>query len=170
MPEIRRARFDEMPVIRNLAIEIYSDTFSSMNTPENMQAFFESEYNLPKMQAEWHEPGSLYFVAVVDNMYAGYLRLRTNREVEHLLGSNTIELHRLYVHRDFQDQKLGSKFMNHALEISKDLKYEWIWLGVWEKNFKAQAFYAKWGFERFSEHTFLMGDDAQTDWLLKRKV
>jgi ribosomal protein S18 acetylase RimI-like enzyme len=45
-----------------------------------------------------------------------------------------------------------------------------MWLGVWEKNFRAQKFYEKWGFEKFSEHVFLMGDDPQIDWLLKKPL
>jgi ribosomal protein S18 acetylase RimI-like enzyme len=60
--------------------------------------------------------------------------------------------------------------MQHALNLAADLKVDWIWLGVWEKNPKAQKFYEQWGFERFSEHIFQMGEESQTDWLMKKKI
>jgi ribosomal protein S18 acetylase RimI-like enzyme len=60
--------------------------------------------------------------------------------------------------------------MEKTMDYATSNKFEWIWLGVWEKNYKAQQFYARWGFERFSEHTFWMGDDPQVDWLLKKKL
>jgi ribosomal protein S18 acetylase RimI-like enzyme len=60
--------------------------------------------------------------------------------------------------------------MEKALIYARENRYDWIWLGVWERNFNAQHFYAKWGFEKFGEHVFQMGDDPQIDWLLKKKL
>jgi ribosomal protein S18 acetylase RimI-like enzyme len=69
-----------------------------------------------------------------------------------------------------QGKSVGRFLMEKALDWASKKKYEWMWLGVWEKNFKAQKFYEKWGFEKFSEHVFLMGDDPQIDWLLKKPL
>jgi ribosomal protein S18 acetylase RimI-like enzyme len=96
--------------------------------------------------------------------------LRKNNEAIDQLGPNTIELHRLYIDTRYQNQKLGKRLMEFALDFAAKSKVEWIWLGVWEHNPKAQAFYQRWGFEKFSEHIFQMGAEAQTDWLLRKRI
>jgi ribosomal protein S18 acetylase RimI-like enzyme len=100
----------------------------------------------------------------------GYLRLRTSEEANQYLGASNIELQRLYVHPATQGQGISSELMKTAIQKTRELQLQWLWLGVWENNVKAQAIYQKWGFEKFSEHVFWMGDDAQTDWLMKLRV
>jgi ribosomal protein S18 acetylase RimI-like enzyme len=69
-----------------------------------------------------------------------------------------------------QGKKIGVKLIELALSYAQHHKFDWIWLGVWEFNYRAQAFYKKFGFERFSQHVFQVGDDPQIDWLLKKKL
>ncbi|HRI78987.1 MAG TPA: GNAT family N-acetyltransferase [Cyclobacteriaceae bacterium] len=170
MIEIRSATFSEIPELRRIAIETQIDTFGEANTRENMDEFIAVNYNLPQLQKEWSEAGSLYTMAWEGEKAAGFSRLRLSQEANHLLGSNTIELQRLYVTKEFQGRKVGALLMQHAIDYSRGKGFDWLWLGVWEHNIKAQQFYSKWGFSRFSEHTFYMGQDAQTDWLLKLKL
>ncbi|MBS1557760.1 MAG: GNAT family N-acetyltransferase [Bacteroidetes bacterium] len=170
MIRIRKAKIEEVPAIRELAIEVYTDTFADSNTPENLQAFFRDSYDLEKFKTEFYEPDSVLYIALDNLKIIGFLRLRKSNEVEHHLGTNTIELHRMYIHRDYHGTAVARKLIEQAFEYAKKKNYEWMWLGVWEKNPRAQKFYAKWGFERFSEHIFQMGDDPQTDWLLKKKL
>jgi diamine N-acetyltransferase len=167
---IRELSEKDIPVLRDLAIQIYRDTFSDANTPENMEAFISKDYSVSSFQREFREDGSHYYFALDHDQPAGYLRLRKNSEADFHLGSNTIELHRLYIDVNYQGKQVGSLLMQHALDVAKAMKVDWIWLGVWEHNPKAQKFYSKWGFERFAEHVFYMGDEAQTDWLLKKKI
>jgi ribosomal protein S18 acetylase RimI-like enzyme len=160
----------DIPALQRLAIDTQVDTFGAHNTEANMKAFIDEAYSLEKLRQELDEPGSHNYLAFVDDQLAGFMRLRLSSEAEHLLGKNTLELQRLYVDKTFHGQGIGAAMMREAMEVAKARRYEWIWLGVWERNFKAQEFYKRWEFERFSEHIFQMGDDAQTDWLLKRKV
>lgn len=168
--KIQALTSNDIPVLRDLAIRIYRDTFSDSNTPENMKLFLEKDYSVAAFQKEFEEKESFYFFALDGDVAAGYLRLRKSDEAEKYLGSNTIELHRLYIDKPYQGKKVGMLLMQHALNMATALKVEWIWLGVWEKNIRAQLFYKQWGFERFGEHVFQMGDEAQTDWLLKKKI
>ncbi|MBS1486893.1 MAG: GNAT family N-acetyltransferase [Bacteroidetes bacterium] len=170
MIRVRKAKFEEVPAIRELAIEVFTDAFAASNTPENLDSFFRENYSLEKFLSEFKEPDSILYIALDDLKIIGYLRLRKSPEVDAHLGTNHIEMQRLYVHRDYQGTSVARRLMEHAIEYAKKKKFEWMWLGVWEKNTRAQKFYAKWGFERFSEHIFNMGDDPQTDWLLKKKL
>jgi diamine N-acetyltransferase len=167
---IRELTQSDIPELRDLAIRVANDTFGHLNTPENMQAFLERDYAIESFKNEFNQPGSRYFFISDGDKTAGYLRLRRTTEVEHLLGANTIEIHRIYVDHAYHGKKVGDQLMEFAIGIAKENKHDWIWLGVWEGNPRAQRFYQKWGFEKFSEHDFFMGDEKQTDWLLKKKV
>lgn len=167
---VREAHIGDIPEMRQVAISTYQDTFADSNTPENMNTYFEEAYDLLKLTDEFSEINSKLFLACEDDKIIGFSRLREYGEVRDLLGDNTIELHRLYVLTAAQGKSVGKLLMQASLSYAQEKKYDWIWLGVWEHNFKAQNFYIKWGFEKFSEHVFLMGEDAQTDWLLKKKL
>jgi len=167
---IRLSRFEDTAAMRAVAIRSYYDTFADSNTPENMRAFLEESYNLKKLEEEFHEPGSVLCLACEGENVIGFLRLRKSNEVEYKLGKNVIELQRLYIHTEHQGKQVGKRLMEKAIAFAEENKFEWIWLGVWERNFNAQKFYSKWGFERFGEHIFQMGDDPQIDWLFKKKL
>lgn len=167
---IRELTEADIPELRDIAIKIFRDTFTDLNTPENLEAFLKRDYNTESFTKEFAEPGSRYFFISDNGTTAGYLRLRQNSEVDHLLGSNTTEIHRLYVDPAYHGRKVGDQLMQFALDAAKQKSNEWIWLGVWEHNPRAKRFYEKWGFEKFSEHDFFMGEEKQTDWLLRRKV
>lgn len=170
MIEIRLATPHDVPAVREVAIQSYEATFAAFNTRENMEAFYSESYALEVMQREFYEPHSYLFVATEGDSILGFVRLRRNDEAKDKLGDNTIELQRLYIHPHHQGRNIGKQLMEAALKQAMELRVEYIWLGVWERNFKAQNFYSHWGFERFGEHVFQMGDDPQIDWLLKRKL
>lgn len=170
MVELRLTTPADIPALRELAIRTQVDTFGKDNTPENMQAFLDEAYSLSALTRELEEERSRNYLAFADGRLVGFMRLRVTTEVEDLLGPNTIELQRLYVDTDSKGKGVGAAMMREALNHAHTEKFDWIWLGVWERNFAAQEFYYKWGFERFSQHVFQMGDDPQTDWLLKRRV
>jgi ribosomal protein S18 acetylase RimI-like enzyme len=167
---IRRSNFEDTAAMRDVAIRSYTDTFADSNTPENMKAFFTESYSLSKLQDEYYEPLSVLYLACDGEKVVGFLRLRLNNEVKNELGENTIELQRLYIDTAYHGKQIGKNLMEKALIYARENRYDWIWLGVWERNFNAQHFYAKWGFEKFGEHVFQMGDDPQIDWLLKKKL
>ena len=167
---IRRSNFEDTAAMRDVAIRSYTDTFADSNTPENMKAFFTESYSLSKLQDEYYEPLSVLYLACDGEKVVGFLRLRVNDEVKNELGENTIELQRLYIDTAYHGKQIGKHLMEKALIYARENRYDWIWLGVWERNFNAQHFYAKWGFEKFGEHVFQMGDDPQIDWLLKKKL
>lgn len=167
---IREAEFVDIPAMREVAIKTYVDTFGEVNTPENMNDFLAKSYSLISLELEFKEPGSTLYLACEEQRIAGFLRLRKSTEVADKLGSNCLELQRLYIHKDFQHQKVGTMLMQKAINVAVENKFDWIWLGVWERNFNAQRFYLKWNFEKFSEHVFQMGNDPQIDWLFKKKL
>lgn len=167
---IRDLAHSELGALKSVAVASFDKTFGPVNTPANMEFYYATYYSTEQMEKDFAEAGSATFMAWDDVQPAGFVRLRESDEVAATLGPNSVELQRLYVHPDYQGKSIGSMLMQKAMDYARSTGYEWIWLGVWERNFPAQKFYDKWGFEKFAEHIFQMGDDPQTDWLLKRRV
>jgi ribosomal protein S18 acetylase RimI-like enzyme len=167
---VRELTVADIPELRELAIRIFRDTFTHNNTPEAMEGYIEKDYKVSDFEREFKEPHARYFFACDNEKAIGYLRVRRNTEVDHLLGTNNIELQRIYVDHAYHGQKVGDTLMQLAIDIATEGKYDWIWLGVWEHNPRAQRFYQKWGFEKFSEHPFYMGEEKQTDWLMRKQL
>ncbi len=170
MIEIRQAQQGDIPELRRVSIETQVDTFAVHNTPEVMEAFLRESYSIEKFEEEFKENDAIYYIAWDGSRLAGFVRLRVTDEVNHLLDKQALELQRLYVTRDFRGKKVGANLMQYSIDYARERNFAWLWLGVWEGNIKAQEFYKKWGFQKFSEHIFWMGPDPQNDWLLKLKL
>lgn len=90
-------------------------------------------------------------------------------QTEHDL-ENAFEIQRIYILNECQRLGLSKKLFGLALDVAKEGSFDWAWLGVQEHNIKAQGFYRKYGFEKFSEHSFKVGDKVDTDWLLRKAL
>ncbi len=70
----------------------------------------------------------------------------------------------------FTAASAGQLLLEKALEIAAENHINYIWLGVWEKNPRAIRFYEKNGFIQFDTHIFMVGNDPQTDVMMKRSL
>ncbi|VDG19427.1 protease synthase and sporulation negative regulatory protein pai 1 [Lactobacillus plantarum subsp. plantarum ST-III] [Lactiplantibacillus mudanjiangensis] len=156
--------------LQQISIETYQATFAADNTEANMQAYLEDAYNLPKLTAELQNPDSRFYFVVRDREQLGYLKLNVGDAQSEAMGPAALEVERIYIRPAFKHQGLGSLFMQQAIDLATAAHKTVIWLGVWEHNEPAKAFYQHWGFEQFSSHDFLMGDDRQTDLLMKKSL
>jgi GNAT superfamily N-acetyltransferase len=146
----------------------YEFTFAPMNSKEDMIVYLNEAFNDEVILSEINERDAVYFIALDRQVPAGYARVRISNEVKETLGAHSLEVHRLYAMPAYLGKGVGALLMKTCLDHALSRGFDWIWLGVWEKNYKAQEFYARWGFEKFGEHDFLMGKDLQTDWLLRK--
>ena len=87
-----------------------------------------------------------------------------------LQDDKALEIERIYVLKEFHGKNVGQILYNKAIEIAKQNKADYVWLGVWEENPRAIAFYKKNGFVEFDKHIFKLGDDEQTDIMMKLKL
>ena len=152
------------------AARIYYETFVTSNTPENMQAYLESAFTVPRLTAELNDPRAIFLLAEVGDELAAYAKLYPGEIPECVRGDSPIELVRFYVDQRWHGSGIASKLMEICLDEAQQRGFKTMYLGVWEKNFRAQAFYCKWNFERIGEHIFQMGDDPQTDWWMSRTI
>ena len=167
---IRKVEIADVEVLAKIAKQAFRETFAHDNTEEKLQEYFEEAYNLRVLLTELEDPDSESYFIMHEEEIAGFLKVnwgnaQTERELE-----NAFEIQRLYVLQTYQGFGLGKQLFEFALEHAEKNGFSWAWLGVWEHNTKAQAFYNQYGFEKFSQHRFMVGQKVDTDWLLKKKL
>ena len=168
--KIRRGTVADAGLLAELGARTFSETFAAANTPENFAAYMAKSFNVAQPAAELQEPGSIFLIAEVDGKAAGYARLLDGEPEQCVKGAKPIELVRLYVSSDWLGRRLGGELMRACLDEARQTGHETIWLGVWEENPRAQAFYRKWEFRTVGEHIFRLGSDLQRDLVMERPV
>jgi diamine N-acetyltransferase len=167
---IRYATIDDAEMIADISRQTFYDTFASENTAGDMDKFMNEKFTKEALMKEVGAPGNIFFMAVDDDKVLGYVRMRDNQSIPELPGKNVIEIARIYAAANAIGKGIGKMLMQKCIDIAVEMKKEIIWLGVWEKNQRAIDFYTQWGFEKFGTHIFLLGDDPQTDWLMKKPL
>lgn len=167
---IRKVEIADVEVLAKIAKQTFRETFAHDNTEEQLQEYFEEAYNLRVLSTELEDPDSETYFIMHEEEIAGFLKVnwgnaQTERELE-----NAFEIQRLYVLQTYQGFGLGKQLFEFALEHAEKNGFSWAWLGVWEHNTKAQVFYYRYGFKKFSQHRFMVGQKVDTDWLLKKKL
>ncbi|HTQ66232.1 MAG TPA: GNAT family N-acetyltransferase [Puia sp.] len=167
---IRLADQKDAELIAEMSRQTFYDTFASVNTKENMDKFLREQFTKEKLMAEAGAPGNFFLLAYLNQEPQGYLHLKKSVNPEELQNLAAIEIGRIYAVQKAIGRGVGSSLMQAAIDFAQIKNEEVIWLGVWEHNQKAIKFYLKWGFEKFGEHLFMLGDDPQTDWLMKKNL
>jgi ribosomal protein S18 acetylase RimI-like enzyme len=164
---IRRATAGDVKLLQDIGIQTFYDTFAEVNTKADMDQYLEMNFNDARIILELADTDNLFFVAESNGQSAGYAKLRKGTTPVELQGANAIELERLYVAKEFLGKRVGQALMDHCLSKAREENFNTVWLGVWENNLRAIAFYKKCGFEKFGAHAFLLGTDLQTDHMMK---
>lgn len=160
----------EAELIADLSRRTFYETFAAFNSKKDMDKFMEEQFARNKLIQEVLDPANIFFMAVNNDTPIGYVFLRESKPPAGIENTNPIEIARIYTLNSSIGTGAGKLMMNKCIETAVALKKDVIWLGVWEKNTRAIQFYRKWGFEKFSSHVFMLGGDAQTDWLMKKEL
>ena len=168
--EITKVNSNEITSLQKVGRQTFFETFSQTNTEENMQKYLEESFSSNKLLEELNNPDSKFYFAKYNDEIVGYLKLNLGHSQTELNDNESLEIERIYVLKDFQGKKIGQKLYEKAVEVAKQNKVKYIWLGVWEKNQKAIDFYEKNGFVSFDKHIFVLGDDEQTDIMMKMEL
>lgn len=156
--------------LQQIGRQTFAETFSESNTAENMTEYLATSFATEKLSNELKNPESMFYFAFAESKLAGYLKINFGTAQTEAIDPNSMEIERIYVLKEFQGKKIGTALFEKAVEIARDSGKEYIWLGVWEKNHKALNFYRKNGFRQFARHIFRIGNDEQTDFLMRRSL
>ena len=171
-PRIRAATHLDADALAALGERTFRDTFAADNSVEDMDAYIAHAFSVDRIAAELAGSENRYLVAFLDGdaQPAGYVKLRTGTAHASAMGPAPIELQRLYADRRALGRGVGAALMHAALRTAASAGHQTLWLGVWERNARAIAFYQRWHFEKVGDHVFRLGSDDQTDWILARRL
>lgn len=157
----------EAQLLRDHSEAIFVEAFGHLNTVKDMQMYLSESMTTQSMTTQLHNPESIFYWVKSDQKILGYLKLNWgDAQNEPIL--NALEIERIYVYAVHHRKGLGQIMMEKANEMASSLNKNKIWLGVWEENHKAIAFYEKNGFTTFGKHEFLLGTDLQYDVLMSK--
>lgn len=167
---LKKCTPEDVDELQKISMITFVETFEEQNSPEHMQAYLDKAFNIPQLEKEVDNPFSQFFFVKVEGQVAGYLKVNENDAQTEDMGEDAFEIERIYISGKFQKLGLGKHLMERALSLAKVLGKKRIWLGVWEHNENAIAFYRKEGFIKTGEHSFFMGDDEQIDWIMVKEL
>ena len=167
---IKRCTREDLHTLQEISYETFNDTFKNQNSPENMKAYLDRAFNLKQLEKELSNISSEFFFVYFNNEVAGYLKVNTNDAQSEEMSDESLEIERIYIKNKFQKLGLGKYLLKKAMEIAKVRNKKKIWLGVWEKNENAIAFYHKLGFVQTGAHSFYMGDEEQIDLIMTKTL
>lgn len=167
---LRKATISDLDHLRKISRQTFKETFSPGNTEENMTKYLDEGFSSKKLTAELSDHNTEFYFATLEENTIGYLKLNSGSSQTELQDEKALEIERIYVLKDFHGKKIGQILYDKALQIAKQKNADYIWLGVWEENQRAINFYQKNGFVKFDEHIFKLGNDEQTDIMMKLKL
>jgi ribosomal protein S18 acetylase RimI-like enzyme len=157
-------------VLQELSVQTYYDTFKKTSDRKDMQQYLDTAFPTRKLMDELKNPNCLFYLAYWDSELVGYMKLNLEEAQTDVKDPDALEIERFYVLKWFQRNKIGSRMMEKALEVAKEYKKSYLWLGVWEHNHKAQRFYQHAGFRVIGQHPFQMGSKMETDLLMRKDL
>ncbi|MBA2495215.1 MAG: GNAT family N-acetyltransferase [Acidobacteria bacterium] len=170
--KIRRAELQDAEMLTELCWKTFWDAFhdNPKNAPEDLADYMCSAFCLEQIRTELSAENSIFLIAEIENEAVGYAKLLLASREPEITGKKPIELNRLYSKQEFLGKGVGKSLIEKCLEEAEKHNCDTMWLGVWEFNPRAQAFYRKYGFYEVGKHIFQLGLDAQTDLLMQKDL
>lgn len=168
--KIRNVSLDDIEQLQKISRRTFSEAFSSNNKEENIAQYLEEGFAAAKLAEEIRNENSEFWFAEIDDEVVGYLKVNLGNAQTELKDEEAIEIERIYVLKEYHGQKVGQSLYEKAIEVARQRNAEYVWLGVWEENPRAIRFYEKNGFVGFDRHIFRLGDEEQTDIMMRLRL
>ena len=156
--------------LRAFAIETFYTAYAHNNDADQMKEYVDQAFNSRQLLKEIDDINSDFLFAKNGDLVVGYIKLNYAEAQIVLKDIEAVELERIYVRQEYQGQGIGQLLVEHTLAIAKNRQAPFVWLGVWDKNLKAIRFYERIGFVAFDSYPFILGDEEQTDVLMRFNV
>ena len=168
--KIKKVTFNDITQLQRIGRQTFFETFSTGNSEENMVKYLDEGFSIEKLTTELSDKDAKFYFAILGDDVIGYLKLNFGQSQTELQDDKALEIERIYVVKDFHGKKVGQILYDKAIHIARQKNADYVWLGVWEENPRAINFYKKNGFIEFDKHIFKLGNDEQTDIMMKLKL
>ena len=167
---IRSGVSTDARALAELAARTFHETFAADNRPEDLALHMAQSYGPSQQASELADSATLTLLAEVDGHLAGFAQLRDGTPPACVDAEAPIELWRFYIDKPWHGRGIAQALMAAVGQTAMDRGARTLWLGVWERNERAKAFYEKTGFTDVGSHIFMVGTDPQTDRILVRRL
>ena len=167
---IKKAQSTDIAQLQLIGRQTFYETFAAGNTEENMRKYLEEGFSEEKLLTEITDKNAEFYFAILEDEIIGYLKINYGQSQTELKDDKALEIERIYVLKTFHGKQVGQILYDKAISLARDHNAEYVWLGVWEENPRAINFYKKNGFVEFDKHIFKLGNDEQTDIMMKLKL
>lgn len=164
---IKECSQEDIEKVKLISEKTFYETFSSDNTQEDMEDYLKENFSYNQVKSEIENDASKFYIVENNDEVVAYAKFNFDKAQTEEGHENTLEVQRIYVLKDYKGNRIGKNLMQKAIEIARENNLDYVWLGVWEHNINAIKFYEKLGFEKFDTHIFKLGNDEQTDYLMK---
>jgi ribosomal protein S18 acetylase RimI-like enzyme len=168
--DIIKVSLNDLENLQIISKITFFETFSAVNKAEDMAKYLNENLSLDKLNIELSDSISAFYFAVNNTKTIGYLKLNFGTAQTELKNEQSLEIERIYVLKEYHGKKIAQLLYDKAIQIAKEKNVNYVWLGVWEKNLRAINFFKKNEFVAFDKHIFKLGDDEQTDILMKLEL
>jgi diamine N-acetyltransferase len=168
--DVKRVTLTDIDQLQNIGRQTFFETFSAGNTEENMKKYLDEGFTVEKLTDELNNENSEFYFSLLDNKVIGYLKLNFGQSQTEIREDKALEIERIYVLEKYHGKKVGQLLYDKAIQIARLKNVDYVWLGVWENNPRAINFYKKNGFVEFDKHIFKLGDDEQTDIMMRLRL
>lgn len=168
--QISQVNIHQVHQLQKISKETFLAAFAKDNTEQNIKDYFEKAFSIKSLNNQINNQHSRFYFVHQQQELCAYFKINIGDSQTEIRGTDGLELERLYIYPQYQNKGLGETILNEVKikAILENKKY--IWLGVWEHNLKAIKFYERFGFEQFDKHIYVLGDDAQTDWMMRLEL
>ena len=167
---IRQCSIADLDKLQSIGYETYDETFRAMNSQETIDKYLQESFNKKKLFSELSNKDCKFYFLYSENELAGYFKVNDTLAQTDINDANSIELERIYIKKEYKGKGLGKKLINFVFQLAQEMKKDYVWLGVWEKNVDAISFYTKMGFHEAGRHSIRMGDELQNDLIMKKSI
>lgn len=164
---IQKCTSSDLNTLVQISKKTFVDAFEVGNNSDDFKTYIDFAFEKSIIAEQLNNSNCSFYFVFKDAQLVGYFKLNENDAQTDIKSSEDIELERIYVLEEFQGHQIGKYMLQEALKLASDLSKRYIWLGVWEKNTDAIRFYEKYGFSKFDTHPYYIGEDKQTDWLMR---
>ena len=160
----------DLDLLQQISKQTFTETFARNNSTDSINKYLSTALSAEKLNTELNEKDSTFYFAMLQDQIIGYLKLNFGNAQTDVKESNGVEIQRIYVLAEYHGLKVGQFLYEKAMEAAAQKGADYVWLGVWEKNPRAIRFYEKNGFIQFNQHSFYLGDEEQTDIMMKKTL
>lgn len=163
----RQCTVEDLDALVKISKDTFVAAFEKDNDPDDFKAYIQKAFDPQKLASELSDQDTYFYFVEEEEVLLGYFKLNIGLAQTDVHDTGSMEIERIYVLESHQGKRIGTLMLQEIINLAKRLDKSYIWLGVWEHNPKAIRFYQRNHFQKFGEHPYYIGNDKQTDWLLR---